>query len=148
MGDTEEASVNGEAGSGMCIARKSGDWGSFARWEDGRSAKNSPNPLVARLRGVGVDQLLRAACSGGSLLHSMAASSSAPGEKFCRPRERLEERREEGEEDLTEGDVEPLLFSTEVMICNAPDVGRLFLPLVPSSFTGELGGRESLLLNL
>lgn len=76
----------------------------------------------------------------------MTASSSIPSEGFLRPRERLEERREEGEEDLKE-EFEPLLFSAEVKICNA-DVGRLLFPLVSSSLPGEIGGTASVALTL
>jgi len=52
-------------------------------------------------------------------------------------------------EDLREEEeAEPLLFSIEVMIRNAPDTGRLPLLLVSSSLTGETGGAQSVPLSL
>lgn len=70
----------------------------------------------------------------------MAASSVLPHERFNRPKERLEERREEGEKDPTEEEAEPLLFNPDVKSCKEPDVlRRLCLPFEFSSFAGEAG---------
>ena len=78
----------------------------------------------------------------------MIASSFTPDKKFRRPVERLEERREEGEEGTNCGG-DPPLFNTEVIICNVLDVGRLLLLLVsPPSLTGETGVPESTPLSL
>ena len=63
----------------------------------------------------------------------MAASSALPHERFSRPKERLEERREEGENDLAEEIAELLRFNPDVKICKEPDV------LAFSSFAGEAG---------
>lgn len=148
MDDTEEANVDGEGGSGMCEARKIGDLGSLSRHEGNRSVENSSTPLPVRLWGDCAVQIPCARGSGGSLFHWMAASSSLPGERFGRPNERLEERREEGEQDLTEEAVEPLLLNTDVMIRNEPDVGRLVLPPVFSEFASESGKIDSAPLSL
>jgi hypothetical protein len=78
----------------------------------------------------------------------MTASSSAPSDGFLRPKERLEERREEGEGDLKKELDELLLFRAEVMICSVVDVGRLLLPPVSPSLTGDTDVPESVALNL
>lgn len=85
---------------------------------------------------------------GGSFLHCITASSSTASEGFWRPKERLEERREEGEEDLKEKLVELLLFRAEVMICNAAEMGLLFLLLPSPSLAGESNVPESAALTL
>jgi len=148
MDDTEEANVDGEGGSGMCVARKIGDLGSLSRYEGNRSVENSSTPLPVPLWGDCVVRMPCAEGSGGSLFHWMAASSSLPGERFSRPKERLEEQREEGEQDLTEEAVEPLLLNTDVMIRNELNAGRLILPPVFSEFAGESGRVNSPPLSL
>ena len=85
---------------------------------------------------------------GGSFFHWMIASSSTADERFRRPRERLEDRREVGEEDLNE-ETDALLFnSAEVIICNVPEMGRLLSPTVSPALIGEVGVPESAALNL
>lgn len=130
----------------MCTGRKIGGPDSFSQYEGNRSAVG-PSAALAPLPWEGCVGLIPEG-SGGSLFHSMAASSALPDERFSRPKERLEERREEGENDLTEEPAELLLFNTDVKICKGPDVGRLLLPLAFSSFAGEAGWAESGPLNL
>ena len=148
--DTGEASVDGEGGSGTSGARKYGSrLGSSSRWEGNCSVGEFSALVALQLWGVCVAEVLCAEGSRGSRFHSIAASSSVPSERFNRPRKRLEERRDKGEEDLVE-EVELLrLFNAEVMICNAPDAGRLPMPPVSdSSSIGVAGGTAPVPLNL